>query len=83
VFATAKAEIAEVESKGGKPQYELVGAPEEGKERLVALFGVSPPALFPCGPPLHGHWRENIKGFRAPLLAATYHVTESCCEHLN
>jgi Ca2+-binding EF-hand superfamily protein len=34
-----KAEIAEVESKGGKPQYELVGAPEEGKERLVALFG--------------------------------------------
>ena len=38
---TGKAEIAVVDSKDGKPQYELVGAPEDGKERLVALFGVS------------------------------------------
>lgn len=37
--AKPTAEIAEVDSKDGKPQYELVGAPEDSKERLVALFG--------------------------------------------
>lgn len=37
--AKPKAEIAEVENKEGGRQYELVGAPEDGKERLVALFG--------------------------------------------
>lgn len=37
--ARPKVEIAEVDSKNGKPQYELLGAPEDGKERLVALFG--------------------------------------------
>ncbi len=34
-----------MDNKEGGRQYELVGAPEDGKERLVALFGVHLSAL--------------------------------------
>jgi hypothetical protein len=40
--ATAKAEIVEVGRKDGKPEFELKGAPKDGKARLEALFWVSP-----------------------------------------